>query len=265
MSDSGGAVHAKGSSNSPPRQGNGPGSRLCPLPKRLAKRKKDGDGMASAAGQQGVISVRSTSPASGVASPGHVDPTTVSCPDQIGAQGGRTQQPALLNGGPAKPGNQSAPTLDLPLQLPGGVPGSADTAGGSKQAKTVSPGSAKFLLDSFRQKKRTSFGDRFNDVGEISGRESAAGELIKAWYVDRVKELADGQRCELQQLLLAEGAEHVNDNIDTILASFKSRVVSDTSVIDRLSSRIKSTFNTRAPETARSLDRRFHPSTSPPT
>jgi hypothetical protein len=41
------------------------------------------------------------------------------------------------------------------------------------------------------------------------------------------------------RLAHSQGAEHVNDNIDQILNSFKARVVNNTSVIDRLSSRLR--------------------------
>lgn len=255
-------MHANGSSSPRKAAQGAPGSRLCPLPKRLAKRKpKENGERTSAVGQQGVISVRSASPASLVASPGHVDATNVLCPDgeerANGTLASKTVLPAPRDQDTVRPGHQSAPTLELPSQLPAEASGPDDaTSSLLRQSKSLSPSAAKSALDSFRQKKTASFVDRFNAAGKTLGQTSAVDELIKVWYENRVRELADGQRCDLQMALLAEGAEHAHENVNVLLDSFRSRVVNNTSVIDRLSSRMKYTFTSRLPENAQSLDRR---------
>ena len=193
----------KGMASSSPKKspGNGgPGSRLCPLPKRIAKRKK-ADGSGEAASRQGAISIRSVSPES-AASPGHVDAANGVLPDSGPLQNGSTN--AAHNAERVQPGSRSAPTLELPPFLPAEGSGTLDAQRSPTLPSTsISPGQNKVALDSLMNKEKASFMRRFDSGGDFV-QQSAADEVIKTWYADRVKELADGQRCELQMALLAE-------------------------------------------------------------
>jgi hypothetical protein len=171
-----------------------PGSRLCPLPKRVSKRKSPRK--AAENGGQHEAHTNGDVPGS-IASPISVDVA-----------------PALSSNG-------------APPSLPSCSPSSVDALR-TPPSLGLGNGMHPDPFAAFAKSASKLPDNRLSFSGGPAKGGAALSQHMETWHAERVKELVDGQRGQLVRALLAEGFEHDTETITSLLESFSDRRTGNT-------------------------------------